>query len=146
MEPGAQEPAGKPASRFIYGEPVTVLIAAEVHAEYEVWRDRRQVPAVSLAFPDGPDAGLLDVPYEIEGVTLVRGDILPTLREALKDGVAMREPEPGECGECVNCAEDARLRREYGELLAALRGTSGTEGNEGDGLHLPWTGQAPADP
>jgi hypothetical protein len=125
-----------PGPRFTYGESVTVLITAEVHAEYEVCRNRREVPAVSLALPPAePGDVLLEIPYGLAGVTLVRGDVIPTIVSALKDAVAMREPDP-DCvlcalvpgSQCGPCGEDARMRAAYGDVLEALKGTSGGEG------------------
>ena len=103
------------------GEPFLALISGTVDAEY----DRLDL-RIAVRLPGGEFAY---VPREAEGVTFLPGDVLVG---ALKDAVAMREPDDGcpSCefrpdGRCEPCAGDARRRNEYGEVLAALKAAGG---------------------
>jgi hypothetical protein len=129
------------APRFGRGEQVTLFITAEVEAHYEPWEGDEN-RTVRIRVPGQPRPVL--IAYEAAGITLVRGDILPTFRQALKEGAYGREGSlarrkrkgKGACQECAklprptlcgDCAEDAGWRDQFERALDAL-GASGTEG------------------
>jgi hypothetical protein len=133
-----QEPSTtQPASRSGHGEAVTILITGAVDSEYDTWLGGRAVPTVSVELPGQADF-TQDIPYGLDGITLIPGDILPTLRQAALDAIDARKESLDErrvdgkpCADCANlpggefcqdCATDLRWQDQFEALSEGLGG------------------------
>ena len=104
------ETATVPAARFTRGEAVTVLVSGTADDEYPACApgDRTYL-MLGTSLPDGR---IVTVPCDYPGITVIHGDITPTLIQALRDAMEYRD-----CGVDDECIA---WREQYEKALDVL--------------------------